>query len=265
MMLPSDSFITRVGSSAPRLRSISSRDQRPSTAARAIGRRQRPRHLGGADVIGDMGLEQGAAQAQACHSPAGSGVGGMVAQEQQRACRRARAGSASKGASSHARLVISGTAPFGKHALDAGRPARHQMRARCVACRSCALVAGAGRGSGRDAGPGRLQCLQQERPAGAGGAGPFRRHQLDQPGLVDHRAQDLRRLLTGPLEARYYYLYATDGAGGTWEGKTHFCVAPAAKFLAPGAPIAPGAASTGAAFSKSIPATIADWTQTLSN
>ena len=34
------------------------------------------------------------------------------------------------------------------------------------------------------------------------------------------------RLLTGPLQARYYYLYATDGAAGTWEGKTHFCIAP---------------------------------------
>ena len=34
------------------------------------------------------------------------------------------------------------------------------------------------------------------------------------------------RLLTGPLQGRYYYLYASDGAAGTWEGKTHFCVAP---------------------------------------
>ena len=33
-------------------------------------------------------------------------------------------------------------------------------------------------------------------------------------------------ILTGALDARYYYLYATDGAAGTWEGKTHFCVAP---------------------------------------
>src|ERR1700755_2157108 len=41
-------------------------------------------------------------------------------------------------------------------------------------------------------------------------------------------------LLTGPLVARYYYLYATDGAAGTWEGHTHFCVTPSAKFLAPG-------------------------------
>src|ERR1700761_8039215 len=34
------------------------------------------------------------------------------------------------------------------------------------------------------------------------------------------------RLLNGPLQARYYYLYAADSAAGTWEGKTHFCIAP---------------------------------------
>src|ERR1700743_24239 len=42
------------------------------------------------------------------------------------------------------------------------------------------------------------------------------------------------RVPTGPLDARYYYLYATDGAAGTWEGRTHFCVAPDAKFSIPG-------------------------------
>ncbi|HVV28651.1 MAG TPA: DUF1036 domain-containing protein [Rhizomicrobium sp.] len=41
-------------------------------------------------------------------------------------------------------------------------------------------------------------------------------------------------VLTGPLQARYYYLYATDGAAGTWEGKTFFCVAPDARFRAAG-------------------------------
>src|SRR5215475_8266381 len=29
-------------------------------------------------------------------------------------------------------------------------------------------------------------------------------------------------VVSGPLNARYYYIYATDGAAGTWEGKTHF-------------------------------------------
>ena len=31
------------------------------------------------------------------------------------------------------------------------------------------------------------------------------------------------RLVTKPLDARYYYLFATDGAAGTWEGGTMFC------------------------------------------
>ena len=73
-------------------------------------------------------------------------------------------------------------------------------------------------------------------------------------------------LLTGPLQARYYYLYATDGAAGTWEGKTHFCVAPDKRNSSRrAAPIAPSAASTAAAFLKWIPARTPDWTQTLSN
>jgi uncharacterized membrane protein len=31
-------------------------------------------------------------------------------------------------------------------------------------------------------------------------------------------------LVPGKLDARYYYLYATDGAQGTWDGSTNFCV-----------------------------------------
>ena len=37
-------------------------------------------------------------------------------------------------------------------------------------------------------------------------------------------------LLKGRLEARYYYLYATDGATGTWEGSKNFCVGTAGRF-----------------------------------
>jgi len=32
-------------------------------------------------------------------------------------------------------------------------------------------------------------------------------------------------LLRAPLDARYYYLYATDGAAGTWDGSKAFCTA----------------------------------------
>ena len=33
-------------------------------------------------------------------------------------------------------------------------------------------------------------------------------------------------LVTGPLVAEFYYLYAIDSKGGVWDGGTHFCTAP---------------------------------------
>jgi uncharacterized membrane protein len=38
------------------------------------------------------------------------------------------------------------------------------------------------------------------------------------------------QLVPGKLDARYYYLYATDGAQGTWDGSTNFCVGTGDKF-----------------------------------
>ena len=37
-------------------------------------------------------------------------------------------------------------------------------------------------------------------------------------------------VVTGTLNARYYYVYATDGAAGTWDGSKFFCTAPTDKF-----------------------------------
>ena len=37
-------------------------------------------------------------------------------------------------------------------------------------------------------------------------------------------------ILSGPLDARYYYLYATDEAAGGWDGRNGFCVSPARSF-----------------------------------
>lgn len=37
-------------------------------------------------------------------------------------------------------------------------------------------------------------------------------------------------LLTNPLDARYYYLYATDGAAASWDGRRGFCVASSDRF-----------------------------------
>jgi len=72
-------------------------------------------------------------------------------------------------------------------------------------------------------------------------------------------------LLTGPLDARYYYLYATDGAAGTWEGSTHFCVAPDAKFAIAGRANCGGRGFDRRGFFEVDTGGAADWTQTLSN
>jgi len=37
-------------------------------------------------------------------------------------------------------------------------------------------------------------------------------------------------LLTGRLNARYYYLHGTDGESGTWSGGTYFCTLAEPKF-----------------------------------
>jgi len=37
-------------------------------------------------------------------------------------------------------------------------------------------------------------------------------------------------LLGGPLDARYYYLYGTDGGSGTWGGDMGFCTKAAGSF-----------------------------------
>jgi uncharacterized membrane protein len=72
-------------------------------------------------------------------------------------------------------------------------------------------------------------------------------------------------LLIGPLDARYYYLYATDGGAGTWEGRTHFCVTPSAKFLAPGRADCTRRGFDRRGFFEVDTGGAPDWTQTLSN
>ena len=41
---------------------------------------------------------------------------------------------------------------------------------------------------------------------------------------------DCAEVIAAPLDARYYYLYATDGGPGTWDGSHGFCTASAATF-----------------------------------
>lgn len=72
-------------------------------------------------------------------------------------------------------------------------------------------------------------------------------------------------LLNGPLQGRYYYLYATDGAAGIWDGKTRFCVAPDKRFRSVGRA---GCAKRGfdrRGFFEVDTGKKPDWTQTLSN
>ena len=72
-------------------------------------------------------------------------------------------------------------------------------------------------------------------------------------------------LLTSPLQGRFYYLYASDGAAGTWEGKTNFCVAPDKRFKSVGRG---GCAKRGfdrRGFFEVDTGKKPDWTQSLSN
>jgi uncharacterized membrane protein len=72
-------------------------------------------------------------------------------------------------------------------------------------------------------------------------------------------------ILTGPLQGRYYYLYASDGAAGTWEGKTHFCVAPDARFKSVGRGACARRGFDSRGFFEVDTGKKPDWTQTLSN
>lgn len=72
-------------------------------------------------------------------------------------------------------------------------------------------------------------------------------------------------ILAGSLNARYYYLYATDGAAGTWEGKTNFCVAPESRFRAVGRADCAGRGFDRRGFFQVDTGKKPDWTQTLSN
>jgi len=79
------------------------------------------------------------------------------------------------------------------------------------------------------------------------------------------RPKACEHLLTGPLQGRYYYLYASDGAGGTWEGKTHFCVSPDKRFQAVGRGDCARRRLDTRGFFEVDTGKKPDWTQSLSN
>ena len=72
-------------------------------------------------------------------------------------------------------------------------------------------------------------------------------------------------LLNGPLQGRYYYLYATDGAAGIWDGKTNFCVAPDKRFRSVGRTDCGKRGFDRRGFFEVDTGKKPDWTQTLSN
>jgi uncharacterized membrane protein len=79
------------------------------------------------------------------------------------------------------------------------------------------------------------------------------------------QAQTCAPVLTGPLQGRYYYLYASDGAAGTWEGKTFFCVAPDKRFRAVGRGNCAKRGFDRRGFFEVDTGKKPDWTQSLSN
>lgn len=72
-------------------------------------------------------------------------------------------------------------------------------------------------------------------------------------------------ILTGPLQGRFYYLHASDGAAGTWEGKTRFCVAPDKRFKAVGRGNCARRGYDTRGFFEIDTGKKSDWTQSLSN
>jgi len=73
------------------------------------------------------------------------------------------------------------------------------------------------------------------------------------------------QLTAGRLDARFYYLYATDGASGTWDGGKNFCVGTTDKFMVigRGACVARGYDRRG--FFEVDTGNRFDWTQSLSD
>jgi uncharacterized membrane protein len=54
--------------------------------------------------------------------------------------------------------------------------------------------------------------------------GRFNGRAWESDGWWTIKPQTCAKLLIGPLEARYYYLYGTDGRLGSWDGSHAFCI-----------------------------------------
>ena len=72
-------------------------------------------------------------------------------------------------------------------------------------------------------------------------------------------------VITGHLDARYYYLYAADGGSGTWDGGTDFCVDMTGKFSIAGRGACAVHGMDRRGFFEVDTGNRLDWTQTLSD
>ncbi len=72
-------------------------------------------------------------------------------------------------------------------------------------------------------------------------------------------------LLSGALDARYYYLYGTDGGSGTWNGDKAFCTASVGPFSIPGRGNCAARGYDRKGFFEIDTGQKANWTQTLSD
>jgi uncharacterized membrane protein len=72
-------------------------------------------------------------------------------------------------------------------------------------------------------------------------------------------------VVTGPLKARYYYLYAVDGGSGSWDGARQFCLGTADKFQAVGRTNCIGRGMDRKGFFRIDTGDKPDYTQTLSD
>lgn len=77
--------------------------------------------------------------------------------------------------------------------------------------------------------------------------------------------QKCETLISGPLDARYYYLYATDGGSGTWNGSTGFCTAPIGPFAIEGRGNCAARGYDRKGFFEIDTGQKTDWTQSLSD
>ena len=140
--------------------------------------------------------------------------------------------------------------------VDSTRGFRAKPELQCVA-RSCCLPLLTGSASWPDgAGPGRPS-MSATRPICPTrvALGRFDGTNWTSQGWWTMQPRTCAGLLTGPLDARYYYLYASDGAGRDLGRQDPFLRRAPGQIPGPRPrPIAPSAALTAAAFLKWIPA-----------